>query len=264
MEAFYLPTERGQRFCILHSARGTARGAVLYVPPFGDEMNKSRRMAALQARAFRDIGFDVLQIDLQGCGDSADDFSEATWQAWREDVQIARSWLSARTDGPIWLWGLRTGCLLASEVAAQDGKPARLLYWQPVLSGRRYLQQFLRTRALNESFGGRNTSIEALRERLARQGMLEVGGYPLSDALAQGVENANLSAPPAGSQLRWLEVAASQDQTLSPQAAGYLASWRETGCEVFDSMAEGPAFWQTQELTECPALIKSTISSMPQ
>ena len=28
------------------------RGAVLYVPPFAEEMNRSRRMVALQARAF--------------------------------------------------------------------------------------------------------------------------------------------------------------------------------------------------------------------
>jgi len=33
-------------------------------------MNKSRRMAALQARVFAAMGFGVLQIDLFGCGDS--------------------------------------------------------------------------------------------------------------------------------------------------------------------------------------------------
>ena len=49
-------------------------------------MNKSRRMAALQARAFAEMGFGVLQIDLFGCGDSSGDFSDARWDIWKQDL----------------------------------------------------------------------------------------------------------------------------------------------------------------------------------
>ncbi len=54
-------------------------------------MNKSRRMAALQARAFAAMGFGVLQIDLFGCGDSSGDFSDARWDIWKQDLAIARA-----------------------------------------------------------------------------------------------------------------------------------------------------------------------------
>ena len=69
--AFFLPDARGgQRFCIHHAAQGPVRrGQVVYVHPFTEEMNKSRRMAALQSRALAGAGFSVLQIDLAGCGD---------------------------------------------------------------------------------------------------------------------------------------------------------------------------------------------------
>jgi len=61
-----------------HAAQGAALGSVLYGHPFAEEMNKSRRMAGLQARALARAGYDVLQIDLRGCGGSSGDFGDAS------------------------------------------------------------------------------------------------------------------------------------------------------------------------------------------
>src|SRR3546814_18352731 len=108
-------------------------------------MNRSRRMAALQARALAALGIDVLLLDLFGTGDSAGDFRDARWEIWREDAMAAVAWLGARCGGRVGLWGLRLGTLLAAEVAAEMQAP-RLLLWQPVLSGERHLTQFLRLR----------------------------------------------------------------------------------------------------------------------
>ncbi|HYQ92952.1 MAG TPA: hypothetical protein VES89_12995 [Candidatus Competibacteraceae bacterium] len=44
------------------------RGSILYIYPFAEEMDKSRRMAALQARRFTATDFGVLQPDTHGCG----------------------------------------------------------------------------------------------------------------------------------------------------------------------------------------------------
>jgi exosortase A-associated hydrolase 2 len=145
LEAFYLPVEPGQRLCILHHASDGAtsrRGGVLYVHPFAEEMNKSRRMAALQARAFAASGWDVLLMDLHGCGDSSGDFGDATWSLWQDDVEAGLRWLAARNDGPVWIWGLRVGALLAATVAARTSHAHPLLLWQPTVSGHRFIQQF--------------------------------------------------------------------------------------------------------------------------
>jgi hypothetical protein len=77
-EAFFLPLTRGARACLLRTpGREPANaGAILYVHPFAEEMNKSRRMAALQARPVRSR-LTVLQIDLYGCGDSDGNFADA-------------------------------------------------------------------------------------------------------------------------------------------------------------------------------------------
>ena len=71
-EAFFLPAENGYRFCLYTPALGgTEKAALIYIHPFAEELNKTRRMVALQVKALSEAGFTVLQIDLSGCGDSS-------------------------------------------------------------------------------------------------------------------------------------------------------------------------------------------------
>jgi exosortase A-associated hydrolase 2 len=93
---FFLPAGPRALFALHHEPTAPVRGAIVYVPPFGEEMNKSRRMAALQARALAAAGWHVLQIDLFGTGDSEGDFAEATWDAWLEDIATAVGFSSAQ------------------------------------------------------------------------------------------------------------------------------------------------------------------------
>src|SRR5947208_15350687 len=108
VEPFFMRLGGGRRFCVFHPAsRRDAAGAFVYVHPFAEEMNKSRRMAALQSRALAAAGHAVLQIDLHGCGDSSGGFGDASWAAWIDDVVGACAWIIEKTRAPLWLWGLR-------------------------------------------------------------------------------------------------------------------------------------------------------------
>ena len=71
MQPFSLDVSGRSRFCLYHPPRrvdAVARGAIVYIHPFAEEMNFSRRMVALQARMLAAQGYAVLQIDLSGCG----------------------------------------------------------------------------------------------------------------------------------------------------------------------------------------------------
>ena len=146
----------GQRLCVYHPpASGMAvRAAIVHVHAFGEEMNKARRMAALQSRAFAAAGCAVLQIDLTGCGDSSGELRDATWVDWIEDVLIALRQMRARHSAPLWLWGLRAGCLVAVEAATRFNEPVRLLLWQPITSGATMLAQLLRLRSASAITSG--------------------------------------------------------------------------------------------------------------
>lgn len=268
MQAFFLDSADGtQRFCVHHAAQGpTKRGQLLYLHPFAEEMNKCRRMAALQARAFAAAGYDVLQIDLLGCGDSAGDFGDASWQAWVDDALLGCRWLQSRPDpAPLWLWGLRAGCLLAVETLRQLNGPAHLLLQQPPASGKHLLQQFLRLKVAGEMRDGANKGLMAeLRSALGRGETVEIAGYLLAPALAEGLEAATLQ-PPKGAtpgRLVWLELNARVDAEWTPLSSQAQQRWHDAGWQLDAHQLIGPAFWQTTEIEESPELLDTSLSGL--
>lgn len=262
-KAFFLPVADEQRFCLFHPPAGAARGAVLYLHPFAEEMNKARRMAALQARSLAQKGFAVLQIDLHGCGDSSGDFGDASWESWLKDVVVAHNWLRQRCAAPLWLWGLRTGCLLAREAAQRLQAPVNFLFWQPVVSGRQFLQQFLRLKVAGEMMSGESKGLmAAMKQRLAAGEAVEIAGYALSPALAQGLETAELTPPSTPGRLVWLDVSARENATLAPASRKCLEQWQAAGCAVDSAVLPAPSFWQTVEIEEAPALLEATAETL--
>jgi exosortase A-associated hydrolase 2 len=271
-KAFFLPVEGphpGQRFCIFHPAQGsTTRGAVLYIHPLAEEMNKSRRMAALQARALAQAGYAVLQIDLLGCGDSTGDFGDAIWQDWVDDVMRGCEWLGQRVDAPLWLWGLRAGCLLAVDAAHRLGPSPNFIFWAPAASGKLLLQQFLRLKAAADMLGGgAKGGVDGLRHALAAGNSVEIAGYSLSAGLAQGLEQSLLAQPvalqiEAPRRIEWFEISARDDAVLSPMASKTIAQFEECGFATRSHVVAGPSFWQTTEIEDAPALVAATVSAI--
>lgn len=267
----------GQRLALFHAPMsGPARGLVIYLHPFAEEMNKSRRMAALQARALAAEGFAVLQIDLLGCGDSSGDFGDADWNDWIDDVQLAVHWLRQRLpdsiDAPLWLWGLRSGCLLAVEAARRLPQPCNFLFWAPACSGKTVLQQFLRLKVAGDLISGNAKGVmDGLRQQLAGGASVEIAGYQLAPAMAAGLEASELRPErltplPSWSshhaRLVWLELSTREDASLTPVAAKTVALWQQAGFDLRSTIVAGPAFWQTTEIEDAPALISATCAAL--
>ncbi|MCX2865002.1 hydrolase 2, exosortase A system-associated [Paucibacter sp. PLA-PC-4] len=273
MQAFYIdrPGDGGQRFCIYYPAQGgRARGQILHLHPFAEELNKTRRMSALQARAFAAAGFDVLQIDLLGCGDSSGDFGDASWQAWIDDGLAGIEWLRLQADPstPLCLWGLRAGSLLAVELARRLSEPADLLLMQAPASGKVLLQQFLRLKLAAGLMDGDNKGLmTALRQSLAAGETVEIAGYRLSGALAQGLEAATMLPPTwcdGAPRLAWLELSGQLGAELTPVASQTLARWQQAGYRIDARCVLGPAFWQTSEIEIAPQLIEAATAMLGQ
>jgi uncharacterized protein len=261
-EIFFLRAPEGDRFAVHHApARSPAREAWLYVHPFAEEMNKSRRMAARQARAFAAQGVAVLQLDLLGCGDSSGDFADATWDAWIDDVRWGVSWLRERhPDAMLGLWGLRAGCLLAAAAASTIDDDLNFLFWQPVVSGKQHLTQFLRLASASAWAGSTNTmDAKAARQALDANLAVEIAGYALSPALARGLEAATLEPPPRARHACWLEVGNDEEPGLSPATQRAIDTWQARHAATCASRVGGPAFWQTQEIEDAPDLIDATM-----
>ncbi len=261
-QAFFLGSGQARRFCVVWKPppEVPARGSLLFVPPFAEEMNKSRRMVALAARALAQCGFTVMRVDLHGCGDSAGRLRDSSWSLWQEDIVRAARWLDGRGDGPRRLWSLRAGALLAAAAAPLSGIDRHLL-WQPVLSGMQHLVQFLRMRVAADAFSiadpaQRSTQKQLLAQLQAGQSVA-VAGYELPAAIALPLNAATLDTPPPGGAI-WLEVASDDPPGLAPAAAARVGQWQANGAHIQARAVCGPAFWQTQEIEDCPALVAAT------
>lgn len=260
-----MPAEPGYRLCLLHRPAAPARGIVVQVHAFAEEMNRTRRMAALMSRRLAASGWVVVQIDLLGCGDSSGELSDATFEAWDRDLELALQRARSLAPGAassLWFWCIRAGALLAPPLLDRHHN-AHLLLWQPAPSGAQVLAQFLRLRVAAQSFAGERVDTRSLREQLAADGRLDVAGYPLGHALALQMERARLDLP-AGHRGRvvWIENDGATPGELSPLAQAHCTRWLAAGGAVTAMTAPGPPFWQTQETSEAPAFIEQSLAAM--
>lgn len=258
----FLPGAAGLLFSLYHSPqpRVAPRGGILYIHPFAEELNKARRMAALQARRFAAAGFAVLLPDMYGCGDSEGEFGDARWELWQTDLRLCLEQLRARSRPPFYLWGLRTGALLATALARRtpvDG----LLLWQPVAEGRVFLQQLLRLRLAAGLFGGEpKETLAELRSLLAAGRTLEIAGYELHPALAAALEQARLAPPTVTTPVHWLEL--TDAQALPPASSRIVEQWRAAGLAVSARAVAGEPFWATTEISYAPALLEASVLAL--
>lgn len=259
--AWFHPAATGRRLCVSWRPKGREpHTSLLLVPPFGEEMNKSRRTLALSARRFALAGYAVLFVDLYGTGDSDGEFADATWDTWIDDLQRAHEWMRKEWQTPVRLWALRTGALLAAELA-RNVHAGSLLLWQPVISGDTFLTQLLRMKIAADNFStGATTSTRELKAQLAEGKSVEVGGYMLNPQLVlpMAEESLTQSAAPAHEVL-WLETGAAEQSEPSVPAQKTIAAWQAQGAEVTARYVQGEPFWMTNEITENTALAEHSL-----
>jgi hypothetical protein len=122
----------------------------------------------------------------------------------------------------------------------------------------------MRLKMAGELASGQGKAVgEHLRQQLAAGESVEIAGYGIAPALANGLEQADL-LPPASRHGRvvWLETSLRDEATLTPVAEKRIEHWQAAGFAVDTGIVRGPAFWQTSEIEEAPALIAATLAAL--
>ena len=161
----------GPRFAVWFTPSDSAPiGAVLCLQPIGEELSRSRRVLALQARRLARLGWAVLMIDLYACGDSPGDTDDATLARWRADLLRATMHVRERASGPTILWGTRVGALLAVDISAALVQLVdALVFWAPPPLGRTWLAGWRRLGS-EENVARASARARASRERRRASG----------------------------------------------------------------------------------------------
>ena len=261
MRAQFLDAPQGRPFVVLRQPRASGP-TVLVVPPFAEEMNKSRRMIAEVGRRLEASGVGMLLVDLFGTGDSEGDFAQADWQRWKADVTNAVQWSAAEGAQIRGMLAIRLGCILGSEVLAASGhRVQRTVMWQPVVHGRRFLEQFLRLRVAASMMGGDSKeTVAALRARLKSGELLEVAGYEINGRLADQLDAADLQrflGPHLGA-VHWMEAVRSAEAELSVPSNKAIEAARAAGIETTPHTVPGEPFWSSTEIVCLDAMVART------
>ncbi|MEQ9061258.1 MAG: hydrolase 2, exosortase A system-associated [Gammaproteobacteria bacterium] len=233
------------------------------LPPFAEEMNKSRRLLAETARTLTLQGCEVLVPDLSGTGDSAGSFGEVTWPDWCEEVAtLARQFHGAAGAGAPALLAIRSGALFlhVSGLVAN----ARVVAWQPVFDGERLLQQFMRLRVMAAKFAGRDESIAWMKSELTAGRSVEIAGYPLGPALSEGFAAARLDPATlaAAARTTLLEVRTGGDATPTPPFSRFAAAATSCGAVVETRVVSAEQFWTSQEIAAPGAVTAATCTAL--
>ncbi len=163
-------------------------GIVIAYPP-GHEYGRSHRGCRQLARQLNLAGFPVLRFDFFGSGDSLGEEDEGDLDRWTEDLNAAIEYMGNRCRR-VGVVGLRLGASLAVKVGERTGSLDSLALWQPVVDGRRYLDEI---RAQQTSHERKHGWREQESRRLAgRESGLEVLGFLFSDKAVRQLEQFDL------------------------------------------------------------------------
>lgn len=249
-------------FCIAHRPRAEENSGpgLVFLPPFAEELNKSRHVLSRFGRRLAECGVTCLIPDYHGTGDSEGRFVDATCGNWLTNGRDAIDFLTAQGHRPIMLGGLRLGASLAVELARNMRSPPHsLVLWQPVATGKSMLTQFLRlVTTHNLQKDQYKDTPSTLRERLKAGQTVEIGGYSLGASLYRSMEQLNLNEmpPPPGMRVDLYAVTPNGTERLPVGVDKLADEWRHANVNVQAEQVAGPAFWASSELIEMPELVE--------
>lgn len=233
--------------------------SVLLVPPFAEEMNKTRRLYADLAQSLARQGVAALLPDLGGTGDSAGDFGTASWPGWVDDLHRTAAFAQERGWPVRGVVAVRLGCQLAADFCRGLGKGLDgSVFWQPVINGEQFLTQFLRLRVAARIMAAERETVSGLRVRLEKEGQLDVAGYALNAGLAAAVASRDVDSCLHASlgRLTVVDVQRADAATGMSRAAGQLLEAAQVvGVEARHASIGGDPFWVSTEIVRNAELV---------
>jgi len=264
IDAQFISGEKGGLFCLYRPPNEIMHDSECFVlaPPFAEEMNRSRYMCTLFSQEITSQGHGYLSVDPYGTGDSAGDFEDAEWNLWCNDLMTTCEYARSLGYQRISLFGIRLGALLALQVADQIDGLQRLVFWNPVVSGKTTLTQFLRIRiAASLEREEEATTVAQFVEQIDQGKSVQVAGYDISPGLFNGIMSASLEhhLDLIDIPVLWINTLASEERKVPRVEINLEKKWRANGGDITLSTVIGPSFWAAHERSLATDLVSATI-----
>jgi uncharacterized protein len=216
------------------SDRARRYGVILCPPLWYEYVNAHRAYRQLAVRLCT-AGFPALQFDYYGSGDSGGDDDQQGIPQCLADISTAIDEMRRRSGlANVVLVGLRLGATLSMMSGAERGDVAGLVLWDPVVSGKAYVQEMRTVHRERLGF-----SPPRSKRGLRNGHSIEVLGFPLTGLVCADLERVHLPAirrKPADKTL----VIESDERKDTQGLRDLLES---TGARVEHQRLHGPRIW---------------------
>lgn len=263
----FMGEEGGRHFTVQFSPGYKPKAHIVFIPPFGEEMNRCRSLVATQARSFAAAGYSCTLVDFYGTGDSQGQLCDASLSLWKANIRLTIETLQQEVEAPLILWGLRLGGLLALDYAAGSAlTPKEIILWQPVNSASVYITQVLRQRVA--SLMVRDLPPETttdIRQRLSDGENVEIAGYTLGGKLVKDLEEINVSGMRnlCTGPVFWLEHVMEAGKEIGVASRRVVDHLIQNGNNIEVRTFCDPPIWQIHERDFAPQLLATTDGLLP-
>lgn len=238
--------------------------AILILPPFAEEMNKTRHLMSAVMQQLAAAGCNCFMLDNFGTGDSEGDLDQASVDIWRHDILQFIELLQQQGYQRLSVIAIRFGAMQLFDLLNKDALALPLqniVLWQPIFDVKKFWQQFARIKVAEAMASGNKISQKELEQQLLQGDTLEIAGYPISPEFYQSLLNIKAAIPAQLSdcQLSWFET--SQIENIALPVQKMLQQLQQHSDVNFQQFKEEP-YWQTTELASADKLIASTVQQL--
>lgn len=118
---------------------------VLFCYPLAQEYMRSHWASRQLVKQLSKTGFHCMRFDYYGSGDSAGDSIDGSMEHWHSDVDTGLTELKDMAGVmKVSMVGLRFGAAIAATAPVQAHKVRSLVLWDPVVSGKAYMEDLRR------------------------------------------------------------------------------------------------------------------------
>ncbi|CAM3880167.1 alpha/beta hydrolase family protein [Rheinheimera salexigens] len=253
----------GQNF-LLFSPTPVMQHAVIVLPPFAEEMNKSRHIFKQLFNKLAEQNQYGFMLDNYGTGDSEGDLDQASITLWRADLELLIQQIANWGFLTISFISLRFGTLQLFDLLNHYKLPLpikQVVLWQPMFDPARFWQQFCRIKVAEAMANGDKVSQKQIEQQLEQGDIIEIAGYPINLAFYKSVQHINATLPSVltKAQLSWFELSMLDNIAIPVQ------NMRENLVSKYSlnfKQIKADAFWQTTELASADELIALTVQQL--
>ncbi len=240
------------------------RQAVLILPPFAEEMNKTRHLLNNLMRQLSAQQYDCFLLDNYGTGDSEGDLDNATIDVWRADLLQLLQLITQAGYQYLSLVAVRFGVLQLFDLLNHHHLPLtvkQVVLWQPLFDTAKFWQQFARIKLAEAMAAGNKLSQKELEQQLDNGSNIEIAGYPISPAFYQSLLSMNTAIPAmlSGTPVSWFETSQLDNIALPVQK---MREQLQQCCQLTFTQLKAEPYWQTAELANADELIAATIHAL--